>query len=146
MGRAYQHRLTTDAIGRTKTVAEFGAHLLAIAGVSSPAVLLSLGPFQMQMFWFNRRILTAVEGIGELQAVRERVAQWSGGLMVYRDGFRVYPYGGPDDDWLDLDRKAFATSGFKVNRAQIVGKVDISTLEESEAHGPNESGGTARLS
>ena len=49
--------------------------------------------------------------------------------MVYRDGFRVYPYGGHDDDWLDLDRKAFATSGFKVNRAQIVGKVDISTLK-----------------
>jgi signal transduction histidine kinase len=27
-----------------------------------------------------------------------------GGVRVYRDGFRVYPYGGPDDDWLSLDR------------------------------------------
>lgn len=27
-----------------------------------------------------------------------------GGIRVYRDGFRVYPYGGPNDDWLGLDR------------------------------------------
>ena len=132
--------------GRSKTIAEYGAHLLAITGVSSPAVLLSLGPFQMQMFWFNRRVLTAVEGIGDLRAVRELVAQWSGGLMVYRDGFRVYPYGGHDDDWLDLDRKAFSTSGFKVNRAQIVGKVDISTLRNSRLTDQTKSRGSARLS
>lgn len=49
--------------------------------------------------------------------------------MVYRDGFRVYPYGGPDDDWLDLDQKAFASAGYKVNRRQIIGKIDISSLE-----------------
>ncbi len=114
--------------GRSKTIVEEGAHLNNIAGASSVSVLRSLGPFGMQMFWFNRRILTAVEGIGNLRAVRELVGQWSGGLMIYRDGFRVYPYGGPDDDWLDLDRKAFSSSGFKVNRAQIVGKVDISAL------------------
>jgi signal transduction histidine kinase len=45
--------------------------------------------------------------------------------MVFRDGFRVNPYGSPDDDWLDLDRKAFASGGYKVNRKQVVGKVDI---------------------
>jgi len=27
-----------------------------------------------------------------------------GGIRVYQDGFRVYPYGGPDDDWLGIDR------------------------------------------
>ena len=114
---------------KSKTIAEEGAHLLNLAGVRSPRVLLSLGPFKMRMFWFNRRVLTAVEGIGDLRVVRELVAEWSGGLMVYRDGFRVYPYGGHDDDWLDLDRKAFGSGGYKVNRTQIVGKVDISALE-----------------
>lgn len=121
-------RIDYRRYGKTKTIVEEGAHLGNAAGVSSPGVLQSLGPFEMRMYWFNRRILTAVEGIGNLREVRELVAQWSGGLMIYRDGFRVYPYGGPDDDWLDLDRKAFASSGFKVNRAQIVGKVDISAL------------------
>ena len=47
--------------------------------------------------------------------------------MVYRDGFRVNPYGTGDDDWLDLDRIALASTGYKLNRRQIVGKVDISS-------------------
>ena len=48
--------------------------------------------------------------------------------MLFRDGFRVHPYGSPDDDWLDLDRKALASSGYKVNRKQIIGQVNISGL------------------
>src|SRR5581483_4448537 len=55
------------------------------------------------------------------------VNAWSGGLMLFRDGFRVHPYGEPDNDWLDLDRKALASGGYKVNRKQIIGKVDISS-------------------
>ena len=49
--------------------------------------------------------------------------------MLFRDGFRVHPYGNPDDDWLDLDPRALASSGYKVNRKQIVGQVKISALD-----------------
>src|SRR3954447_10443187 len=59
--------------------------------------------------------------------VRKLIAQWSGGLMVYRDGFRVPPYGGPEDDWLDLDRTSLSYKSHKVNRAQLIGKVDITS-------------------
>jgi len=89
--------------------------------------LRSLGSFSAKFYWYNRRILTAVEGIGDRKRVLELVNMWSGGLMVFRDGFRVLPYGSPDDDWLDLDRKALASQGYKVNRKQIIGKVDISS-------------------
>ena len=91
--------------------------------------VLSLGPFSMKCYWFNRRILKPLEVEGELQDIKKLVRQWSGGLMVYRDGFRVAPYGGPDDDWLDLDRGALAAQGYKVNRAQLIGKVDITADE-----------------
>ena len=47
--------------------------------------------------------------------------------MVFRDGFRVHPYGGPNDDWLELDPIAFKSQGYKVNRKQIIGKVDITS-------------------
>jgi signal transduction histidine kinase len=88
--------------------------------------VLRLGPFAMKCLWFNRRLLKAVEIDDSTLDLKKAVRQWSGGLMVYRDGFRVPPYGGPDDDWLDLDRGALAAQGYKVNRAQLVGKVDIS--------------------
>ena len=88
--------------------------------------VLRLGPFSMRCLWFNRRLLKSVEIDDSTLDLKKAVRQWSGGLMIYRDGFRVPPYGGPDDDWLDLDRGALAAQGYKVNRAQLIGKVDIS--------------------
>lgn len=101
--------------------------LISISDVSSIASLRSLGPFKVALYWYNRQILAAIDGIGDQRQVRKLLAQWAGGLMVYRDGFRVNPYGGPEDDWLGLDRKALGSGGYKVNRQQIVGKVDITS-------------------
>ena len=91
--------------------------------------LRSVGPFSLILYWYNRQRLSAIEGIGNLRAVRELLRRWAGGVMVFRDGFRVSPYGNLDDDWLDLDRRALGYRSFKVNRSQIVGKLDISSVD-----------------
>lgn len=91
------------------------------------SALSSLGPFTFQVHWFNRRLLTSMDGIGDLRAVREQQQRWSG-ILLYRDGFRVFPYGEDEDDWLALDRKALARAGYTLNKAQFVGKVEISRV------------------
>lgn len=101
--------------------------LSEVADGVKPHVLESLGPFELTFYWFNRQILDPIEGLGNVAQVRKLIRQWSGGLMVYRDGFRVFPYGGPEDDWLHLDRAALSYKSFKVNRAQLIGKVDITS-------------------
>ena len=56
------------------------------------------------------------------------VGSWQPGLGAYlftETGFRVNPYGGLNDDWLGLDHDAFSTSGFKLNRGQIIGRANI---------------------
>jgi signal transduction histidine kinase len=89
------------------------------------AALPRLGPFEMEFHWFNRgRIMR--EDSDTWENIKEFVRSWSGGLLVYRDGFRVYPYGSPSDDWLDLDRSALSGSAYKLNRAQIIGFLKIS--------------------
>ncbi len=88
-----------------------------------------IGPFNLDLYWFNRRILTKIDGIGSLSVVRRILSEWAGGVSLYRDGYRVNPYGGATDDWLDLDRDAFSTSGFKLNRGQIIGRARISQNE-----------------
>ncbi|MGH7605289.1 MAG: sensor histidine kinase [Gemmatimonadaceae bacterium] len=97
---------------------------------ATPKTLRDLGAFEVELYWYNRglfrKLLTDKK---ELAAMREFVANWGGGLMVYRDGFRVNPYGGPEDDWLQLDPIAFKRTGFKVNRSQIVGRVTIGTKD-----------------
>lgn len=91
------------------------------------SALTSLGPFSFQVHWYNRRLLTSMDGIGDLRAVREQQQRWSG-ILLYRDGFRVFPYGEDEDDWLALDRKALARTGYTLNKAQFVGKVEISRV------------------
>ena len=91
-------------------------------------VLEQLGPFSFDVYWFNRRILTAIEDFTELRNdTRREISHWSGGPMLYRYGFRVLPYGEPDDDWLGLDKLAFGQRGFKLNRQQVIGRVRVDT-------------------
>lgn len=124
-GATFTGRINYVLRRREKT---FSLQLSDLVSVTSmlPAILSNLGPFSVQLYWFNRKVLATVEGIGDKRAVQALVNRWSGGLMVFRDGFRVNPYGSADDDWLDLDRRAFASAGYKVNRKQIIGKVTIS--------------------
>lgn len=91
-----------------------------------PQALRDLGPFEFDIFWFNRRVVDKIPGLTLTSSeTKEQVAQWSGGPMLYRYGFRVLPYGEPSDDWLALDAVAFGQSGFKLNRQQVVGRVRV---------------------
>ncbi|WP_241073224.1 sensor histidine kinase [Achromobacter insuavis] len=89
------------------------------------SAMTSIGPFKFEMYWFNRRLLSRIEGIGDLKAVRNLQERWSG-ILLFRDGFRVFPYGDDDDDWLGLDRKALRRSGYTLNKTQFIGRVEIS--------------------
>ena len=92
------------------------------------SALRRLGPWEMKFYWFNRGRLMRNEAALWEGAVKEFLQTWGGGFLIYRDGFRVYPYGERSDDWLDLDRKALSASSFKLNRAQMVGYLRISSI------------------
>lgn len=91
------------------------------------ASLETLGDFEAKFWWFNRGRIIRDEKTIWADGLGDFVRKWSGGLLVYRDGYRVYPYGSAQDDWLDLDRKALASSAYKLNRAQIVGYLRITS-------------------
>ncbi|SFJ38491.1 sensor histidine kinase [Methylobacterium brachiatum] len=94
-------------------------------GELEDAALTSVGPFTFEAHWFNRRRLSKVDTTGENKALRELQNQWSG-ILLYRDGFRVFPYGEEEDDWLELDRKALRARGYTLNKTQFIGRVNIS--------------------
>ena len=87
--------------------------------------LVSVGPFHFEAHWYNRRRLGAIDSIGEMKAVRELQERWSG-ILLFRDSFRVFPYGDDEDDWLALDRKALRRTGYTLNKTQFIGRVEIS--------------------
>ena len=88
----------------------------------------NLGGFRCDVYWFNRKIVQAVDGLtSQGTETRQEIANWSGGPMLYRYGFRILPYGNPDDDWLAIDEWAFGEKGFKLNRQQVIGRVLLDT-------------------
>lgn len=102
-----------------------------ISGTSGEIPLFALndlGGFEFEAYWFNRQRLRAIESIGTLREVRDLQRRWSG-ILLFRDGFRVLPYGDDDDDWLALDRRALGSTGYLLNKAQFVGRVAISRLK-----------------
>ncbi len=111
---------------------EFDANdLVSMSGVydsskSGPArpVLKSLGSFNFEIYWFNRQRLRAYEGVGDREMVRGLVKAWAG-ICLFRDGYRVLPYGDEGDDWLGLDLEALGASGYKLNTKQLIGRVRI---------------------
>jgi signal transduction histidine kinase len=95
------------------------------------SALTTVGPFKLEVYWYNRRLLTKIDTIGDLKTVRELQERWAG-IMLFRDGYRVFPYGEVDDDWLRLDRKALASGGYKLNKQQFVGRAQISRFENPQ--------------
>lgn len=108
--------------GRKKVKAN--ARLLLSANVRQG--VMDLGSFEMEAYWYNRQRLRN-DKTSDLPELLSWLASWGGGLLLYRDGFRVYPYAEVRDDWLDLDGLALGSSGYKMNRKQLVGAVRIST-------------------
>jgi signal transduction histidine kinase len=102
----------------------------AISGTSREvpmSALNDLGEFSFEAYWFNRQRLGGIDSIGDRKVVRDLQRRWSG-ILLFRDGFRVLPYGDDDDDWLALDRRALASTGYLLNKTQFVGRVNITRL------------------
>jgi signal transduction histidine kinase len=109
----------------TVAVPDLEGAIVGTSGLVPDSALRSVGPFSFEAHWFNRRRLVKIDGIGKLMEVRDRLKQWSG-ILLFRDGFRILPYGDDEDDWLGLDRKALGRSSYLLNKAQFIGRVQIS--------------------
>ncbi len=54
-------------------------------------------------------------------------------IYLYRDGIRVFPYGNPEDDWLQIDKlRGIERAGFFFSNDQVVGWIGISKKENPE--------------
>lgn len=52
------------------------------------------------------------------------------GIKIYRDSFRVKPYGDIGNDWLELDKdKVKDTHGYRVGNNQTIGVIQISDIQ-----------------
>lgn len=99
--------------------------------MASAQDLKAIGPFTARLRWFNRDTLRTQTALhGTTKEARAELDLWSGGVAIYRDGFRVGFSGqSSGEDWLAIDSSALKRGGFAVNRIQTVGALEISRVD-----------------
>ncbi len=101
--------------------------------------------FQFYIFDFSR----GIEGQYELMQTEKDVLKLHR-IYLYRDGVRVYPYGDPEDDWLNIDvTRGIGRAGNFFSNDQVIGWVDITQegnpnlRDKTNREGLIDSGGAA---
>jgi hypothetical protein len=88
------------------------------------------GPFHVALYVWD------LDSVGLRRAAMDRttraVLKRSCGVSIYRDGFRVWPYGAPGDDWLELNQRRVNNPTMRVSTNQIVGIVEITQEHNPE--------------
>lgn len=85
---------------------------------------LKCGPVRVRIFAFDLET-DAIARLGPRMEVRAWLREWSG-VSIYRDAFRIWPYGEPHDDWLRLDQRRVNNPVMRLSNNQVVGFVEIS--------------------
>ncbi len=85
---------------------------------------LACGPFSVNLRVWDRDA-TSLAPLGtSVKSVRQTLDE-AAGISVYRDGFRVLPYGEQGDDWLRLDLRRVQNPTMRLSNNQIVGYLSI---------------------
>lgn len=91
-------------------------------------------------------------GIDGLSTAEARaVLDAAAGVAIYRDGFRVRPYGDPENDWLTLDKRRVQNPSLRIGHDQVAGYVTVEgqdgsgLIERSSREGFEQNGAFKRL-
>lgn len=95
----------------------------------------SCGSFDVEIRAWDRDREGLVDLIEQLkQGIQEirRILNNFSGVSIYRDGFRVYPYGQKGNDWLGLDNRSRQNPGTRLANNQIISSIKISRENNPE--------------
>jgi hypothetical protein len=84
---------------------------------------LDCGPVRVRLYGFDLETLSIAK-VGPPRAVRGWLREWTG-VSIFRDDFRISPYGEPSDDWLRLDQRRVNNPVVRLSNNQIIGFVEI---------------------
>jgi len=88
---------------------------------------LKCGPFRFCFwYWQGEQKNTLLDNDTRLRINKK--LKYSGGIMVYRDGLRVLPYGIPENDWLNIEERRSKHAGYyHFSYRRMFGYITINT-------------------
>ncbi len=87
-----------------------------------------VGKFRMNLHIFDLDRETRELLITDYRGVSEYL-DTNGGIRVYRDGIRIYDYGEPENDWLDLDARRVNLPAQRISNRLVVGAVHLDSAK-----------------
>lgn len=160
----YHYRVVGTFDNRGSFIGSFinGRSSSALAPIEIPGPALSdeeqyCGPVALQLNLYDREgpaiqelfEAAGARGIGRLES--RRILDESVGLGIYRNGFRIRPYGDADSDWLELERKRVQDPSKRIGLNQVWGLVEVAAerdsglIERSSREGFEHNGAFIRL-
>jgi len=95
----------------------------------------SCGPFSVEIRAWDRDpaglARYMLEFDAKVTAIRNILNRYSG-VSIYRDGFRVHPYGEQGNDWLGLDRRTRQHPTMRLANNQVIAAIRISRSDNPE--------------
>lgn len=106
---------------RKETLNDFG--LVHKDGRKSIPIDLSthkIGKVEFEFWLFDRDPASLRAVTDDLKGLKDYLDE-NGGIRIYRDGIRVYDFGEPGNDWLNLDMRRVNTPTARTSNNQILG-------------------------
>lgn len=88
---------------------------------------LKCGPFEIFLHVWDRdsESMSSLANVYGSRKLAKDTLDSASGVSIYRDGFRVLPYGETGDDWLSLDARRVQNPTLRLSNNQIVGYILI---------------------
>lgn len=90
-----------------------------------------LGTISFEGFIFDQDPFVLKFGVSDKTGFKKYLKQ-NGGVRIFRDGLRIYDYGEPENDWLDLDHRRFQQPAKRISNNNVLAAISLNRLESGE--------------
>jgi len=84
-----------------------------------------IGPIHIDFYIYDLDTKVLALGVTDRRGLKEFLKE-NGGIRVYREGIRVYDYGEPENDWLNLGALRVNKPVWKISNNIVIGAVSLS--------------------
>ncbi|HEY0977682.1 MAG TPA: ATP-binding protein [Flavobacteriales bacterium] len=90
-----------------------------------------IGRVEFEFWLFDRDPAVLRASTDDIKGLKDYLDE-NGGVRIYRDGIRVYDFGEPGNDWLNLDIRRVNTPTARTSNNQIIGALWLSAEDSGD--------------
>src|SRR6266511_609844 len=91
----------------------------------------AIGKVDFEFCLFDRDTVVIRSVTDDLKGAKDYLDE-NGGIRIYRDGIRVYDFGEPGNDWLNLDLRRVNTPSSRTSNNQILGALRLNATKSGD--------------